>query len=228
MRTINMDDPFGHVIQSFGGEPVKKLLVAIALGVAGTASAGVVTIGDVTDNGDGSFFIRSGGDLGTGALPADVESALNLQPFTLEDYDDILNGDGGDVLNASAWSRSITVGSNSDIIFDWLWETNEAFASGFDFAFLSISDTNGLRLGTLIADTFDASGTSGTFSLNLATFGLGAGTYQLGIGVADVDVFAPAAFDSFLTIGPIVKTPAPGALALLALGLIGFGAARRR
>lgn len=198
----------------------------MALFAAGTAGATVVGVGDVTDNGDGSFFIASGADLGTGAMPADVEAALRLQPFTLEDFEESDGFDDGDVINASAIYRDITVSNDTDVSFSWLWETNEPIGSlNVDFAWVSLSNSSGLQAFAYLADTFDVSGTGGVFSFNTGFFG--AGTYRLGIGVADVDIFDPSAADSFMTVGPILKTPAPGSLLLLALGLIGLGAARR-
>ena len=199
----------------------------MALFVAGSAGATVVGIGDVTDNGDGSFFIASGADLGSGTLPADVEAALRLDPLTLEDFEEADLEDDGDVLNASAIYRLITVGDNTDVQFSWTWNTNEPFfPEGGDFAFVSLSNSDGFVAGAILADVFsNFDGDSGTFSFNTSFFG--AGTYRLGIGVADVEFTGPAFNDSFLTIGPILKTPAPGSLILLALGLIGLGAARR-
>lgn len=209
---------------------MKRLFAAAAIFVAGSASAGFVGVGDVTDFGGNTFLIASGADLDSGATTAELEGALGLAGGSLEflesDYDLV---DDGDVLNGSALYRDLSLSSDAVISFDVTWSTNEPFFSAIaDFAFVSFSG-NGLQTEIVFADAFfTPNGASARLSF-INPFGV-TGDFRVGIGVVDVTPFDEpfASNDSFLDISAFTKTPAPGSLILLALGLIGLGAARRK
>lgn len=208
---------------------MKKILFALALGLAGTASASFSTIGDVTDFGDGSYFLDTGADFGTSATNADIETALQLFPGALEILEQVIVDpfDDGDVLGGSAIFQDIEFGSGDTLSFDWTWNTNEDdFSLLADFAAVTISGPGGI-FGFALANAFDdISGESGTFSLTNDF--LPTGIYTLGILVVNVDISDPAFADSFLDVSNYTKVPAPGALLLALLGIFGIGAARRR
>ncbi|MEO0347025.1 MAG: hypothetical protein AAF229_12275 [Pseudomonadota bacterium] len=210
---------------------MKKILFALALGLAGTASASFSTIGEVTDFGDGSFFLDTGADFGTSATNAEIEGALQIPPGALEFLEEFVVDpfDDGDVLGGSAIFQDIEFGSGDTLSFDWVWNTNEGagFSLNADFAAVTISGPGG-AFGFALANAFDdVSGEAGTFSL-MNDF-LPTGIYTLGILVVNVDLFGLFAdADSFLDVSNFTKVPAPGTLLLALLGIFGIGAARRR
>lgn len=190
---------------------MKKLLALGALLVAGPAFS-VMTVGDVTINGDGSV------DLVTeGASDTDIENVLGAAPGSLGAFADDVIGEG------SAIASTLQIFNGDIISFDWSFFTNEAFESSVnDFAFVYLTGEG----YTTLADTFTIDPVTFEDAGTYSTIYRGAsGMLTLGVGV--VDIFF-VDFESFLTVDNLTIVPTPAPLLLLGLGLVGLGAARRR
>lgn len=189
---------------------MNKISCLVLFLFASMSNADVMTAGDVTNNGGGSFTLTSGnGSVSDSA----IESFIGLTAGGL----DALST--GDATEGSAITDTFNIASGDTFSFDWLWTSNEGDGVDYnDFAFVNLS-FDGVAL---LADTFTPDGTSGSFSWMATTSGM----LTYGIGVMDVNDTLVA---STLTVNNISATVAePSAIALLALGFAGVGFARRK
>ena len=194
----------------------------VALGLISSSTASIVTLGDVTDNGGGSYTISSGdGSVSSGvaSVPdATIETWIGLAPGTLDAM--AVTTNIALVTEGSAIKQTAAMAAGDTLSFDWVWESDETTAGQpaefADFAFYSLTFLG----ATYLVDRFAPNGTSGSFSWVAPT----AGTMTLGIGVVDV---GDTNVESRLGVSNMV-IPEPASIGLLGLVSGGIFFIRRR
>lgn len=190
-----------------------KRLILGSIFALSAAAANATLIGDVTDNGGGSYTISNGaGSVSDSAL----EAFAGLASGALDALPNVGNATEGSAIQGSGY-----IAAGETFQFDWLWTSDEVTGSSFnDTAFYVL----GLVGYGVIANTFTADGATNTFSW----FAPVAGYLTWSIGVIDVN---DTIVDSFLTVSniqpPALSVSEPLTLSLFGLGLLGLGAARR-
>jgi hypothetical protein len=187
----------------------------VAFGCVLASNASLSMLGNVTDNGGGSYTISSG----IGSVPdANIESWIGLPAGQLDSMAVTTNPNL--VTEGSALKQTAAMAAGDTLSFDWVWESDETTAGQpaefADFAFYSLT----FQGATYLVDRFAPNGTSGSFSWVAPT----AGTMTLGIGVVDVGDYD---FDSRLGISNTV-IPEPGTFSLIGAVAAGFIFVRRR
>lgn len=195
---------------------MKKILSILAVLAFANAANAIQTIGNVTDNLDGSYILSTG----SGSVSdADLETFLGLASGTLDNLAATTGGSSPNATQGSAIKDASQVELGETFSFDWEWTSFEDNPSSSfnDFAFYALIDTG---LG-VIADTFTADGTTGTFSYAATSAGL----LQWGIGVVDD---SDSVVDSFLTVSNISVPDTSSTMLLLSSGIAVLGFARRK
>jgi len=191
---------------------MKKIVCLFVCLFVGSANAAIISIGNSTDNGGGSYTLSSG----TGSVSdSSIETFVGLSSGALDTIST------GNATEGSALSDSFSIVTGDTFSFDWLWTSNEAFGASYnDFSFVYLS-LGGIGI---LADTFTVDNTSGSFSWTATSSGL----LTYGIGVMDVN---DTIVDSFITVSNIntsTSVPEPASLALLAIGIAGFSISRKK
>jgi hypothetical protein len=186
----------------------KGVIASVTLTLSAFVNAEIITLGDVLDDGNGTY------DLSTnGADTLAVDNFFGLIDGTVS----LLGLTPGGTLSIEGSglkdTTSITIGQ--EFTFDWLWSSdetsNQITFNDFAFVVINTADT------TILADTFIADGTGGTFSWE-ADY---TGAFSYGIAIMDV---GDEIVDSSLEVSNINITavPEPTSIALFALSLLGF------
>jgi hypothetical protein len=186
----------------------KGVIASITLTLSAFLNAEIITLGDVIDDGNGTYDLSTNG----------VDDSVMDNFFGLTDGAiSILwpSSTNAVAIEGSGLTDTTSVTIGEVFTFDWLWNSdetsNEITFNDFAFVVINTADT------TILADTFIADGTSGTFSWE-ADY---TGAFSYGIAIMDV---GDEAVDSSLEVSNISITavPEPTSIALLALSLLGF------
>jgi hypothetical protein len=190
-------------------------MVAISAAIMANATASVMSLGNVADNGGGNYTISSG----LGSVPdANIETWLGLPLGTLDSM--AVTTDPDLVTEGSAMMVTEAMAAGDTLSFDWVWTSDENTLGQppqfNDFSFYTLT----FQGAFVITNRFAPNGTSGTVSWTAPT----AGTMTLGVGVVDV---GDTAVDSWLNVDNIV-IPEPATFSLIGVVAGGFVFVRRR